>query len=166
MSKSVVSYIKLKTIFDVQPSRGATDIDNFFQNNKVRIDPIFQECICGISTEFVENYLICYVFQTSPENNSDDSINELLEMRQIKKFDANHTFAILAYLGNEDRSLLEIPKGESKVNIVLGYTVVDNVQYVLYIEHTNEGGVDEIHLHAREVNCWEKETPMVLVVVN
>lgn len=70
--------------------------------------------------------------------------------------------AILAHLSNEGRSLLDIAEGEEEVNLVIGCTEKQGVIFILYVEHENERGVDEIHLHAKPITKLGDDTMMVL----
>ena len=136
----------------------------FFPDITVKVDPEFQKFLDSGHKPTTHDTIKGEVFQTNHNSNRDDTIITEFGLGKLAP-SVVVICSLLAYLGSDEGfSLLKIPKGEDEVNLILGYTIVEGVPYVLYIEHEFENGVEEIHLHIRDLNRWRKDTPMVAIL--
>ncbi|MEI6280498.1 MAG: hypothetical protein WCP17_00660 [bacterium] len=149
--------------FSISRASGYTNPESFFDGRVVRVDRDFRKLIETAGEKYYVDHLDCKVFQTHTGSNTDKIITESLFLDISKSPDTRRICAILAYLGKEDFSLLEIPEGKREIQLILGYVSVSSKWSVLYLEHEKEGGVsNEVHLHVRSLNRWGNKTPMVL----
>ena len=148
--------------FTVPTTSGSRYLLDFFPKKNVRrIDSAFRKFVDGVNLGYAAGDFACRLFQTTKGGSSDYAIQEALGPCVV---DANRVCVLLDYLAGTGSSFLFIPPGEEEVNIILGYALVKGVHRVLFVEHEFEHGVREIHLHARKLNEWGDDAPMVIVV--
>ena len=147
---------------------GNTNISEILPNKKVKIDSGFQafldsdsEPVLSTASSEVMGGL---VFRTNKSNNRDHTI-----MMEFGRENLTPSVVVvrsfLNYLGSEKGfSILDIPKKKYEVNLILGYNFLSGHPKVLFIEH--ELDMEEIHLHARDLNHWVVRTPMVALFKN
>lgn len=132
------------------------DLDSLFvgSGSKVKIDERFRAFFKPLDQGISFATLFCRVVGT---NGIDADIRALYGIRlQLMPCMA---YSMLQYLHNGGARLLDIPKGEEEVNIILGYAG----DIVYYVEREMEDGEDEIHLHARPARDWGDDRPMAFV---
>ncbi len=167
ITKPVLDRVTDGKIPSVPTSLGRNDLANLFvafQKARVRIDPIFATFMGGSDKHYSTMEEFSFVlYQTTMETNWNRTI-EMLYSRSLEGYQAV-VFATLRYLGGFGSPFLYIPPGEEEVNLILGYTLIDKVKHVLYVEHGFEHEKEEIRLHARPASRrWGNDTPMVMVV--
>lgn len=141
--------------FIVPLSSGVVDFIAFFPGKNVKVDAKFRELIEFTRGQYVSVPLECEVCNAPGLQAVDDIRFGRSEPSP------NQICAILAYLGGEGSSVLDIPEGEGEINLILAYTT----NSVIFIEHEFEHGKEEIHLHARGFNQWNgDDNPLVLFV--
>ncbi|MEK9182767.1 MAG: hypothetical protein AAB809_01670 [Patescibacteria group bacterium] len=136
----------------------------------MKADPTFLGFIGKLGSHYATNELSCYAFQVEA-GETDVAIIRAFGLEpdylDAENQVANQVCALLAHLGGEGAEFLQIPEGQDEINVILGYAVIFGVRLVLFVEHELKegGGVEEIHLHVRPLNCWRRhDAPVVLVV--
>jgi len=147
----------------IPPSCGSTDFQEFFPGKTVEVDRIFRQLLED-DLQYACGSLHFRMFDVQVDDpNSDDAMVATLGIQH--DLDGDTACALLKYFGNEGWCHLAIPEGREEVNVVLGYAMVDGMVYVFYLEHELEHGVEEVHLHVRELNQWDDDDMPLLVVV-
>jgi hypothetical protein len=152
----------LVTRFVIPASSGSTKhLEQFFKA-KVRVDQTFQNFVDNGGPDYRTERLDCRIYQSIVGCNSDEAIISSLTLG--RHLNMHLIPPILKYLGSEGISLLSIPEGTDRANLILGYSHISGVKYVLFIRHKTDVDHVEYHLLARPTNHWRPEdTPMVIV---
>ena len=150
-------------VLEVPPQSGDVNLEGFFPGKVVVVDDLFRRFVNDtVGSRYSTNGFSCGIMDPVSGVNNDDRIVRLFGFNVIA--DGTKVCAMLAYLGGEGWYVLDIPPGEEEVNLILGYVAINIDHLVLFVEHEIEDGVEEIHLHARPLNKWGKDAPMVAII--
>ena len=145
--------------FDVPESTGAVSFDNFLQKlaaKNIKVETKFRK--------FLETAGPCRPFRCNVyKAEKMTKFSDLL--RSCQPLDASHLLAILEYIFFVGGSMLDIPRGEEEVNILVGPAVLDDEELVMGIEHEIERGEEKTQFHAWEPDHDEDDLVLVLKIV-
>ena len=154
-------------------NRAAFTLEGFFPGKKVVVDDLFRQ-MAMVRPTFKGSPRRYHVYSTWKRwPHADTAPPTVTDIEIIARFKVepwchahfdSGVLAVLAYLGGEGWSLLDIPAGDDEVNLILDYVEIEGRGYVAFIEHEIEGGEEEIHLHVRPLNRWGYgDNPFVIV---
>jgi hypothetical protein len=138
---------------------GCQILSNIFHGKSIRVDRAFEKLVT------VGDDLSCQLFSV-PKGWNDGQIIAWISRNKGINLGGIKICAVLEYLGNEGSSLLDVPEGEKEVNLILGYTTVDGVPSVFFVEHEWEQIVEEFHFHVKPMNKWNDDTTLLVLVVS
>jgi len=127
-----------------------------FKKAKIKVDSGFKEFtkFTGLSEPFTCNV-----------SKAQENVKFSTLLGAGQPLDAEHLCWILWEVLFFGYSLLDIPKGEEEVNILLGRVVIDGKALILGIEHEIENGEEKIHFHAWSPDHKEDDLVLVFQVV-
>ena len=138
---------------------GTVDLAEYFLGREVAVDRDFEKYVRSTTGSGfkLKSCLACRLSGIIREPRMLGTLGSYL-------IDGSEICAILAHLGGEGISLLNIPKGHAELNIVLGHAEVDGKDLVFYVEREVEEGVDRIHLHAEPPEHMEDGLKRVVYI--